>query len=117
MAPSATETVTSLAVDASKLKLYAGGVESAYKELTPVAYSKDLEEVGSDEYAAAKVSCISTTPYTPAGTNNPSIPTTFLRGTRTRPTLPCSPLSTTIAARMPTQRSPTSSPRTPRSRT
>ncbi|KAH7153323.1 hypothetical protein EDB81DRAFT_649273 [Dactylonectria macrodidyma] len=54
MAPSATETVANLAADTSKLKLYPGGVESAYKELSPVAYSKDLEETGSDEYAAAK---------------------------------------------------------------
>ncbi|CAG9992751.1 unnamed protein product [Clonostachys byssicola] len=54
MAPSATETVNQLAADASKLKLYAGGVEHAYKELSPVAFSKDVEEKGSDEHKAAK---------------------------------------------------------------
>lgn len=55
MAPSATETVNQLAADASKLKLYAGGVEHAYKELSPVAFSKDVEEKGSEEHKAAKV--------------------------------------------------------------
>ncbi|KAH6896574.1 hypothetical protein B0T10DRAFT_602023 [Thelonectria olida] len=55
MAPSATETaVANLAKDTGNLKLYSGGVDGAYKELAPVAFSKEAEELGSEEYAAAK---------------------------------------------------------------
>ena len=56
MAPSATETVTKLNTDFSKVKLYPGGVEGIYKEISPVVYHKDLEELGTDEHKAAKVS-------------------------------------------------------------
>lgn len=56
MAPSATETVSKLTTDISKLKLYPGGIEGVYKEISPVTYRKDLEEEGTDEHKAAKVS-------------------------------------------------------------
>lgn len=60
MAPSVTgTTVASLAQDTGNLKLYSGGVEGAYKELAPVTFSKEAEELGSEEYAAAKVSRLS----------------------------------------------------------
>ena len=60
MAPSATETVKQLATDtADKLKLYPGGAAGVYKELAPVAYSKQNEEQGTDDYKAAKASLMS----------------------------------------------------------
>lgn len=54
MAPSATETVSKLTTDVFKLKLYPGGIEGVYKEISPVTYRKDLEEEGTDEHRAAK---------------------------------------------------------------
>lgn len=56
MAPSATSpTITKLAAEASKVKLYPGHVEGVYKELSPTTYERDLEEKGTDEHSAAKV--------------------------------------------------------------
>ena len=45
-----------ITTDVAKLKLYPGGVEGVYKEISPVTYRKDLEEQGTDEHKAAKVS-------------------------------------------------------------